>query len=236
MFYSKMKVIYIVCIFLLSNVVNAQIDHQQLDNILKLHVTEKGEVQYSTLKPKIKEIESILKIYAQARPSTFSKDDRLAYYINVYNLSIIFKILQKYPIKSIKELNNGNPWDDKFITIEGKKYSLNDLENTLIRPVFKDPRIHFALNCGAKSCPILLNEAYKGAKLGKQLDTQTQKFINNKKFNVIEKNKVNVSKLFDWYKDDFGNVCDFLNKYSNIKVNQSASISYLLYDWTLNGK
>jgi hypothetical protein len=117
-----------------------------------------------------------------------------------------------------------------------KKLSLNDIENVIIRPTFKDARIHFALNCGAKSCPALLNEAYVGSKVLSQLESQTKKFINNKKFNTISSSALNISKLFDWYKVDFGNVQDFINKYSTIKSAKAAAINFKEYDWGLNGK
>jgi hypothetical protein len=229
------KTILLLCCFYAINTA-AQINHKPLDDLLKTYVSNEGAVNYTALKSKKKEIETIINAYSKIKPSTFSKDEQLAFYINVYNLHTIYKIVSKMPVKSIKNLDNGKPWDVKNIVVNSTKYSLNDIENNIIRPNYKDARIHFALNCGALSCPSLLNEAYTGTKLVTQMDSQTKKFINNKKYNSISGTKLNLSKIFDWYKVDFGNVCDFLNKYCSVKINQNASITYMDYDWNLNGK
>jgi len=102
-----------------------------------------------------------------------------------------------------------------------------------------DPRIHFAINCGAKSCPKLLNEAYEADKLSSQLTTATKKFLANKTHNVITPKKVKISKIFEWYAEDFkgdNSLIKFLNKYGPVTVNTDAKIEYLEYNWELNGQ
>ncbi len=231
-----MKKIFVLICIVYASIVSSQVDHKKFDALLKANVSSEGFVNYSVLKTKKKDIENIIKTYSKIKPSTLNKNEQLAFYINVYNIHTIYKIVTNLPVKSIKNLDKGKPWDVKNIAIDNKKYSLNDIENVIVRPTFKDARIHFALNCGALSCPSLLNEAYTGDKLTVQLNSQTKKFINNKKFNVLSVSNLNISKIFEWYKEDFGNVCDFLNKYASLKINQNAAISYMEYDWNLNGK
>ena len=114
--------------------------------------------------------------------------------------------------------------------------SLNDIEHKIIRPKFNDARVHFAVNCAAKSCPKLLNEAYVGTKLEEQLDSQTRWFVNHKTFNQLTKSSIKLSKIFEWYAADFGDLIEFLNEYSSVNINDSESITFIEYDWKLNSK
>lgn len=128
-------------------------------------------------------------------------------------------------------------WSKKFIKSGDKTYSLNDIENIIVRPNFNEPLVHVAFNCAAVSCPILLNEAFIVDKLYSQLEKQAKKWVNDTTKNKLTPDKIKVSQIFDWYKDDFkssGGVISFINKYSNTKVNEKAKISYLEYNWNLN--
>lgn len=207
------------------------------DTFLKKYVSATGDVDYKSIKANKKELDAITKIFsATSVLSSWSKNDQLAFWINAYNVFTIDLIVNNYPINSIQNLDSGKPWDVKRITIAGKKYSLNNIENDIIRSQFKDARIHFAVNCAAKSCPPILNSAFLGKTLDAQLDAVTKKFINNPNYQSITAAKLTLSKIFDWYAVDFGDIVTFINKYSNVKVNKSASISYKEYDWALNGK
>jgi hypothetical protein len=161
----------------------------------------------------------------------------LAYWINLYNASTVYLIASNYPISSITKLEGGKPWDKKFVESGDKIYSLNQIENEIIRPRFKDPRIHAALNCAAISCPSLLNEAFVESKLNAQLDKQCKVWVNDASKNILEEKKVKVSQIFDWYATDFkvvGGVVAFINKYSRTKVSAKSRVSYLEYNWALN--
>ncbi|MEL7124151.1 MAG: DUF547 domain-containing protein, partial [Bacteroidota bacterium] len=136
--------------------------------------------------------------------------------------------------ESITKLHSGKPWDVKWIKLGGKTYSLNNIENDILRPVYKDARIHFAVNCAAKSCPPLLNKAFTASNLNNLLDQQTKKFVNDSSFNQIEATKVSISKIFEWYSVDFPKLIEFINKYSTQKVNTNAKVKYNEYDWKLN--
>jgi len=112
--------------------------------------------------------------------------------------------------------------------------SLNDIENVIIRPTFKDARIHFAVNCAAKSCPPLLNKAYTASNVQSLLESQTKKFVNNAALTTITPDAVTISKIFDWYGEDFGDLITYLNKYSSTKINAGAKVNFMEYDWSLN--
>jgi hypothetical protein len=220
-----------------SSIGLAQPDYKAWDIFLKKYVSVTGDVDYKRIKANKKELNTITKTFSNIKVlSSWSKNDQLAFWINAYNAFTIDLIINNYPIKSIQNLDGGKPWDVKRITIDGKKYSLNNIENDIIRPQFKDARIHFAVNCAAKSCPPILNGAFFSKTLDAQLDSVTKKFINNSKFQTITATHMKLSKIFDWYKVDFPDIVTFINKYSTVKVNKNATLSYNDYDWLLNDK
>lgn len=184
--------------------------------------------------------------------STLDRNEQLAYLINLYNVNVVGIVVDNYPIKSIRDLSTDpivrtNIFDKKLVPFEGKLVSLNDVENKKIREVFGDPRIHFAINCAARSCPPIRPEPFTGAKLNEQLDDQTRRFLNGPNGVKISKNGSNVTvqttKVMDWFEKDFkssgGNLA-FLKKYvskdkqSEIQRAKSAKVTYDDYDWSLN--
>lgn len=221
-----------------SNVPNKPgpiVDHSVFHKLLSNNVSSSGVVNYKAFVSN-DGFESYLSQLAGTDISSLSKSAQLAYWINAYNAFTIRKISNNYPLGSITDLDGGKPWDAKWIKLNGKTLSLNDIENVIIRPQFKEPRIHFAVNCAAKSCPPILNAAYSAGNLNTNLEKSTKAFINNSKYNSISKDKVVISKIFDWYKEDFGNVISYLNKYSDVKINENATVEYNDYDWSLNDK
>ncbi len=208
--------------------------HQPFNNLLQKYVTSTGSVNYLGLKQDEKILDKYLNELSKNIPdNSYSRNASLAYWINAYNAFTLKLILDNYPLKSITDLNNGKPWDVKWITLGNKKYSLNNIENDIIRPGYKDGRIHFALNCAAISCPPLLNKAFTANNLEELLEARTSSFINSQA-NDLGATKITVSKVFDWYKKDFGDVNAFINKYSKTKINKNAFISYKEYNWNLN--
>lgn len=223
------------------------IDQSQWDKLLKKHVSEKGFVDYAGFKKDAAELKKYLDLVSENAPTdSWSKDDQLAYWINAYNAFTVQLILDNYGVASIKDIGSkikipfvNTPWDVKFIKIEGKKMDLNNIEHGIIRKDFKEPRIHFALVCAAKSCPPLRNEAYIASKLDKQLDDQGNDFLNDAYKNKVSEKEAKISNLFKWYGGDFKGkttVLDWVNKYSKVKADKDAEISYLTYSWDLNGK
>lgn len=210
-------------------------DHAAFDKLLKKHVSSSGAVNYAGLKSDKALLGSYLEdLSTNGIKNNWSSSEKLAYWINAYNAFTLKLIIDNYPIKSITDLHGGKPWDVKWIALGDKKYSLNQIENEIIRPQFKEPRIHFAVNCAAKSCPPLLNAAYTASNLESLLESQTRKFINDSDYNKISEGSISVSKIFDWYKVDFGDLISYLNKYSKTKIGNDAKVSFEEYNWALN--
>ena len=174
----------------------------------------------------------------------WTEQDKLAYYINLYNAATIQLILRHYPVESIRDIGSkfqipfiNTPWQIKFIKLEGQLYNLDNIEHNIIRKVFNEPRIHFALVCAARSCPKLRNEAYDADQLDEQLADQTWVFLANSKKNKIEKDALILSKIFQWYRGDFtkeGDIREFIDKHTEIDVSMDLRIRYMEYDWALN--
>jgi hypothetical protein len=223
-------------LFLFPVFLKAGVSHEIWDNLLKKNVSKKGEVNYKGFKNNSELLEKYLvQLSKKAPDKTFSQNEELAYWINAYNAFTIKLVLKYYPIASITNIDK--PWDIPFIRIENKTYTLNEIEHQIIRKKHNEPRIHFALVCAASSCPILLNEAYTAEKINTQLQTQTILFINDSSKNTITKNKIILSELFNWYKEDFtkkGTLIEYINVYSKIKIDAKAKISFATYNWNLN--
>ncbi|MDZ7876886.1 MAG: DUF547 domain-containing protein [Saprospiraceae bacterium] len=216
-----------------KRVKNLGFDHSVWNDLLKKHVSATGKVNYKGFKTDLDILDTYMRALNENAPTeNASKEERLAYWINAYNAVTVRLIVGNYPLSSITKLDGGKPWDVKRYSNGSKKISLNDIENNILRPM-GDARIHFALNCAAKSCPPLLNEAFTGENVLKLLEQRTKQFINSSR-TVVEKDGIKVSKIFEWYAKDFGNVVDFVNKYAKVKAAKTAKVSYLDYDWGLN--
>lgn len=216
-------------------VAKVAIDHSIWNGLLTKYVDSNGGVNYQGMQSDINQLNSYLKSIADTDISKSSSKEQLAYWINAYNAHTIKLILDNYPVASIMDIQGGKAFDSKWISINGEKLSLNDIENKKIRPVFNEPRIHFAVNCAAKSCPPLMNKAWTAASLEQDLTDRTIAFVNNTKYNKIEASEVKISKIFEWYASDFpSSIVSYLKKYSNNSLNNDASVKYLEYDWTLN--
>lgn len=208
--------------------------HAPWQAILKTYVDDKGRVNYTGLKQHEKALDAYLVTLAETKPNDeWTRNQRLAYWLNAYNAFTFKLILDNYPTASITKLHGGKPWDVKWIKLYGKTYSLNDIEHEIIRPRFKDPRIHFAVVCAAESCPPLANEAFNSRNLNGLLDTRARQFINNTAYNKTTGNP-QISKIFEWYAGDFGDVKAYLNKYLEKPIPADAELGYMDYDWSLN--
>jgi len=211
--------------------------HKFFDSILSKHVSKTGEVDYKSIKSDVKSLDEYIGELEKFPPNDdWEESEQLAYWINAYNANTIKMVVDNYPIKSIKDLHGGKPWDHKWIKIDGETLSLNNIENDIIRPTFNEPRIHFAVNCAAKSCPPLSNAAYTKDNLETMLATNTGTFINNPQYNDLTKRPAEVSKIFDWYGEDFGDVVTFINKYMKLRQPPIKKVVFADYDWSLNGK
>lgn len=212
----------------------AGLSHSIWDDLLQKHVSSSGRVDYRGFKRDEVRLGEYLEHLAQNPPSNWSKQKEMAYWINLYNAATIQLILRNYPVKSIRDLDGGNPWDVRRVRSGPRMYTLNQIEKEILLKRFKEPRVHFAVNCAAASCPPLLNRAWTASNLERYFEQQTKSFINNEKYNQLSARRLELSKIFDWYQSDFGNVLDFVQSYARISINDNARIKYLEYDWSLN--
>jgi len=245
-----MKKLHFIFLLLFSVAASTQskVNHQLFDELLQMYVDEKGMVDYKGLQEERAKLKSYLSLLERNPPEdTWTKDEKLAYWINAYNAYTIELILTHYPVKSIKDIGStikipfvSTAWDIKFINIGGKEYDLNKIEHGIIRKEFDEPRIHFALVCAAVSCPKLLNNAYLPEKLEDQLAYATREFLSDIEKNEFKNSKkATLSKLFNWYGGDFNNdgtLIEFLNQYAPAQLEDNAKISWKEYNWALNEK
>lgn len=211
------------------------VDHSIWDELLKKHVKENGLVDYKGFKNDRKKLDKYLKVLSSKNPSEdWGANELLAYYINLYNAYTVDLILRNYPVKSIKDIDS--PWTEEFVKVGDTEISLGGIENSVLRKM-NEPRIHFAINCASISCPKLMNWAYTADKIDKQLDQATKEFINSDK-NEISANSAKLSSIFDWYKKDYTesgmSIIEYVNQYSNTKINSGTKITYKDYNWDLN--
>jgi hypothetical protein len=212
----------------------AQPNYALYDSLLQKYVSNNGNVKYKALQAERAILDSVVAQFQAIAPQKeWSKNERLAYWINAYNLFTVQLIVNNYPVKKITNLDGGKTWDIKRIEIDGKKYSLNQIENEILRPQFKDARIHFAINCAAESCPPLHNRAFTAENVQSLLDKRTRKFIRSSA-NTLTESNIKISKIFDWYSSDFGDIVTFLNKYAAVKIKTDAKVEYKEYIWNIN--
>ena len=170
-----------------------------------------------------------------------TKQEKLAFYINAYNVLAIKMVLDHWPVESIKDIGGlfSPVWKKEAGTINHKTVTLHHVEHEVLRKM-NEPRIHMAIVCASVSCPDLRNEAYTAGKIEMQLDEQSKLFLsNNKKGLYIKGNTVYVSKIFDWFEDDFdqfGGVNRFIRKYNNNVTAGMKIDADIDYDWNLNRK
>jgi hypothetical protein len=183
-----------------------------------------------------------------------SRPDQLAYWINLYNISVVGIVVDNYPVESIRDLSTDpivrlNVFKKPSVAVKGGKISLDTIENEKIRPVFKDAHIHFAINCAAESCPPIRTEPFVGERIQQQLADQTRKFLNGPNGVHLEKSGstllVHTTKVMDWFEEDFekwgGGQLDFIKRYlapDEAKQIEAAGNQVKLkfdeYSWKLN--
>jgi hypothetical protein len=211
-------------------------NHSAWNALLQQYVSAGGQVNYSAWRNNMAPLEAYLADLAAWSPKgDWLRPEQMAYWINAYNAFTV-KLMLDNPTSSIQNLHGGKPWDVKWIRLGDRTYSLNEIENDILRPRYKDARIHFAVNCAAKSCPPLANRAFTAENLNRMLDQQTRNFINNDAFNTFAGGEARVSKIFDWYSSDFGDLRAFLSRYRSEPLGAETSIRFNDYDWALNGR
>ena len=232
------------------------VDHSSWDGLLKNYVKPAHDginrVDYTAFKSAG---HSALKQYLQGLqsldPRTLDRPEQMALLINVYNARTLDILLDHYPIASIKEISlgggllalvTGGPWKAKVLKLKGVDFSLDDIEHGVLRPLIKDNRIHYTVNCASIGCPNLNVDAFTGATLTALLDLGAKTYINSRRDFSVRDSQVTASSIYNWFKEDFGandrGILDHARKYAApalaSALHDVTSISDYAYDWGLN--
>lgn len=231
---------------------SGSMSHKSFDAILKRHVKPDNagynRVDYRALKGSA---HAALKAYIaelqSAAPSRFSRAAAHAYWINMYNAVTLDVVLDHYPVTSIKKINLGGgglfgsgPWSKEFLKVEGKALSLDDIEHRIVRPLFRDPLSHYALNCASYSCPNLATVAFTATNLDALMAENAVKYVNHKRGVSVARGSITASKIYSWYAGDFGGRRKLKSHWSQFAepelagAIEGARIGRFRYDWSLN--
>jgi len=247
-FYIKSIYAFLAVLFIASGTAWSRdpVDHRPYEYLLGKYVSD-GRVDYQGIQREEDLLDQYLTIIENVDTDRLTKDGQFAFYINAYNAWTIKLVLSGYPgINSIKDLGTlfRGPWKKRICRINGKVLTLDEIEHEILRPRFNDSRVHFAINCAAKSCPPLISVPYREETLNRQLDESASAFINNPARNRIEDTTLYVSAIFKWFRSDFNNdIAGFVLRYAqgDLKVRletvgDRVRIEHLDYDWSLNDK
>jgi Protein of unknown function, DUF547 len=231
------------------------IDHGAWNVFLKkyliaAHPSGVNRVRYASVSPEDrKALKSYLDKLQSVSISSYHRGEQRAYWINLYNALTVDVVLSHYPVESIRDIGispglfNRGPWDAKLMVIEGEKLSLNDIEHRILRPIWRDPRLHYAVNCASLGCPNLQAEAYSAENAEALLERGAREYINHVRGVAIRNNKLTVSSIYDWFKEDFGASREALMqhwlKYAEAGLAEPlrayrGALNYD-YNWRLNG-
>ena len=179
-------------------------------------------------------------------PRRLSAAEQMAYWINFYNALTVRVVMDDYPVDSIREIHEGwldtGPWDDVHAQVAGRDLTLNDIEHRILRPIWRDARIHYAVNCASLGCPNLAPKAYASATLEEQLEQGATEYVNHPRGAAFVDGELIVSSIYDWYQEDFGDseaaVVKHLLKYADDALaarlrSYDEGLDYE-YDWSLN--
>ena len=227
-------------------------DHGDYSALLGDVVDARGYVDYAALVADPAPLDGYLRRLAATDPVALPDADRLAFWINVYNAYTLKLVADNYPVESVLDVVSGpfiptvnSPFRVEFVTVGGETMTLDEVEHGIIRADFDEPRIHFAVVCAAQSCPPLRSEAYTGEALDAQLDDQARTFLHDTSKNRVpaDQETVQLSKILDWYADDFGGsdaaVQAFIAPYFDGEMRAALEagrydVDHLGYDWSLN--
>jgi hypothetical protein len=231
----------------------ATIDHSAWDRVVYRNIQMSGDgLNRFNYKGISKEDRAALKAYlsqlAAVPISKYSRPEQFAYWVNLYNALTVDVVLDHYPVDSIRDIDispgffSDGPWGKVLVTVEETGLTLNDIEHRILRPIWKDPRIHYAVNCASVGCPNLLRKAYTPARMEKLLEKGARKYVNNERGVRVNGEGLVVSSIYVWFQDDFGGsdaaVIDHLRKYAAPRLQKllkgRTAIDGHAYDWSLN--
>lgn len=231
----------------------ASIEHSAWQNLINTylitdHPSGIYRFDYAALKANAEDFKALrdyLFSLTSLDPRTYSKKEQFAYWVNLYNALTVYVVTGRYPIESIKDIKSGlidyGPWNKELITIAGQKVTLNHIEHGILRPIWEDPRIHYAVNCASLGCPNLCPEVYTADNAERLLEKSAKEYINHARGATIEDGELKISSIYDWFNIDFGGtnegVFEHLKKYAEPELAEQLDGFTDFdddYDWALN--
>lgn len=212
-------------------------DHGSFDDLLQRCVDPDGFVDYGGLARYSGILDGYLSRVATADYGALSRDEKLAFAINVYNAATLRLVVDHMPIASIRDIPSRARWRDRRWTVGGRRLSLEDIENRELRAKFADPRIHFAINCASVGCPKLRAAAFTGPRIDAELDGHTRDVHRGERWARLESGSIWLTRVYRWYEGDFvqaaGSIRDYAQRYTpdGLPVHR---VRWLPYDWSLN--
>lgn len=210
--------------------------------VLSEHVDEAGRVDYRRLRLRRAPLDRFVALLAAVgprnRPELFPRNsDRLAYYLDAYNALVVFQVLERWPLASVRDDMLRFFYWTRFV-VDGEEISLYELENELVRPRFRDPRVHFALNCASRGCPRLPRTPFSGSDLSARLEEETQRFLHEERNVRLQGDVVRLSEIFSWYAEDFPPTpLEWIRRHApDLDLPARADVTYVPYDWRLNAQ
>ncbi|OBT16776.1 hypothetical protein A9264_10930 [Vibrio sp. UCD-FRSSP16_10] len=219
------------------------IDHSQWQSLLDRYLIKQGDntlFRYSSVTPKDKQaLKDYLATLANIDPRQYTKAQQYAYWVNLYNSLTVNLILDNYPTKSITKLGglfSFGPWDKELIKVAGKSLTLNDIEHRILRPIWNDPRTHYAVNCASLGCPNLQPQAFTAQNTQQLLQQSAKAFINSDKGAKLIEGKLQLSSIYEWFAVDFAGSKHVVEHLSRYRTDISTFNGKIIYDynWQLN--
>lgn len=235
------------------NTAHIEVDHEPWQAFLRRYlVADKSGinlVDYAEVSPEDRFVlAQYVRYLSVLSVSRLTRDQQLAYWINLYNALTVKVVLDHYPVKSIRDIKLSpspftvGPWTAKLLTIEGEPVSLNDIEHRILRPIWRDPRLHYVLNCAALGCPNLMMTAFRADRVNMLLDAAAHGYVNHPRGVKISGVGITVSSIYKWYGEDFGGsdaaILQHIRRYARPELQQVIDdiprIEGYGYDWRLN--
>ena len=226
------------------------VDHSPWNLFLEMHLSERdgiSRIDYASVDDRTRTLlQGYLESLAATPVDSLSRAEQLAFWINLYNALTVETVLASYPVDSIRDISPGflssGPWSESIISIAGEELSLDDIEHRILRPIWQDARLHYAVNCASLGCPNLAGEAFTPANLERLLDHGARAYVNHPRGVRVQDGSLIVSSIYKWFIEDFGGsdreVIEHLKMYANEPLRSDLegidSIESHRYNWSLN--
>ncbi len=224
-------------------------DHGAWDRILGQHrrLGSDGIARFDYAAADKATVAGYVQTLVAADPATMTATAAFCYWANLYNAVTVNLVLDAYPVSSIRKIGGGllnrGPWRSKIVRVAGAELSLDDIEHGILRPVWRDPRVHYAVNCAALGCPNLSARAFIPGRLAAQLDAGARTYVNHPRGAQVTNGRLVASSIYDWFQADFGGsdagVLTHLRQHADAPLADALQgvtrIAEHRYDWGLNG-